>query len=243
MKNKLPSLGWCNILVSRLNSHDTRKAMGLESNHDLQETELYRSEAIGRVRRPRGRWLYYDANFGKYVQHPLEIPNAFSRVLWAHRDPWPAFLSAADRKKVPGAYGVVLRTKELAVLDILWAIKYVKQAVALDPEASKLTSILRGGTPTTLRRVRHYHDKLDLLAKLFPPPYLPTTFRIRTFCRLLLTRTFKVFYCNERGEVKDISSLDPYSKDEDVATWGNLNAVTSQAGDIVRTCVNRYLDR
>ena len=233
-KNRLPSLGWCNILVSRLNAQDTRAAMGLETSPE-QEVGSCR-----KVRRSKGRWLYYDAHFGSNLPHPLAVPHELLRILWSHREPWPVFCNSKDRKKIPGTYGIVLHTKETAVLDILWAIKHVKRAVALDPEAANL-AILRGGTPAWHKRVREYHDKLDLLAKLFPPPYLPTTVKIRPFCQLLLAKTFKVFYCDEQGKIKDISRLDPNAEDEDVATWGHLlTTVTDQASRVVRDCVNLY---
>jgi hypothetical protein len=218
-KKKLPALAWLNIVVSRLPLLPTQRALGLTP---------FRSSmlAAGRVRQARAKWYDFEAHYGDGLVHPLDLPRQFVKLLWQYRKPWPPWFRPMDRRASDATHGVVLHTKTLAVLDIIWAIKYCQEAY---------------------RKAKGQADKqveiVELLASLFPPPLLPTTVTSTSFAKLLLSRRFRVFYVDEDGDVKDISSLDPGSDDEDVATWGQLAGMTDRVGKIVATCVNRFLGR
>jgi hypothetical protein len=126
-------------------------------------------------------------------------------------DHFLAVLCGMDETKVRG---VVLGTKDELLVGLVWLQHYVKAALTNDP---RLTT-KRG------KLLRRY------LLGLHPGV---TPKRVVQFWRWL-----KVWYVDLAGQVKDISSLDPGSEDEDVATWGHLGLDTG--GDLVAFCVNQY---
>ena len=89
----------------------------------------------------------------------------------------------------------------------------------------------------TMRYIAEKGDEKDLL-ELFDLP--ETSSMAYTFKSIIEQRkTFKAFYFNvhdsksERTIVKDISTLDARSEDNDIANWGGLTDFISTASDIV----------
>lgn len=100
---------------------------------------------------------------------------------------------------------VIISTHSSTPLDFVWTIKHLKE---------------KGAKPTEL-------------AKMFD-------FKIKdkTVFDNLFDKTFKTYYFapdkkTKKVYSKDISSLDVYSEDEDIATWGGMSLSADRAGSIV----------
>ncbi|MBR4214573.1 MAG: AAA family ATPase [Bacteroidales bacterium] len=100
---------------------------------------------------------------------------------------------------------VIISTHSSTPLDFVWTIKHLKE---------------KGAKPTEL-------------AKMFD-------FKIKdkTVFDNLFDKTFKTYYFapdkkTKKVYTKDISSLDVYSEDEDIATWGGMSLSADRAGSIV----------
>ena len=212
-RKKLPPLGWCNIVVSRLSGFETVKALKLlpESKEVLQAVRL--GEALPkRLRRgPRGLWYRLVPEIQD--RHPIDTVARLASILWLHRDLHSPFASVKERKAEVPVHGVVILTSEVEVLSFVWAIQRVER-------------LLDGISLRTKRAQDMIHELRQITATT---PKFWTTILPKTFC---------VFYVNEDGEVKDISNLSAESEDDDEATWGQLNTITNRCGRAVRNCVN-----
>lgn len=100
---------------------------------------------------------------------------------------------------------VIISTHSSTPLDFVWTIKHLKE---------------KGAKPSEL-------------AKMFD-------FKIKdkTVFDNLFEKTFKTYYFapdkkTKKVYTKDISSLDVYSEDEDIATWGGMSLSADRAGSIV----------
>lgn len=100
---------------------------------------------------------------------------------------------------------VIISTHSSTPLDFVWTIKHLKE---------------KGAKPSEL-------------AKMFD-------FKIKdkTIFDNLFEKTFKTYYFapdkkTKKVYTKDISSLDVYSEDEDIATWGGMSLSADRAGSIV----------
>ncbi len=100
---------------------------------------------------------------------------------------------------------VIISTHSSTPLDFVWTIKQLKE---------------KGAKPSEL-------------AKMFD-------FKIKdkTIFDNLFEKTFKTYYFapdkkTKKVYTKDISSLDVYSEDEDIATWGGMSLSADRAGSIV----------
>jgi len=108
-------------------------------------------------------------------------------------------------------YKVILSTHSPAVLDLLWAWKFIKQVPR--NEATSYFCSLFG-----LKREQHADD----LAKM------------------LWQKAFAVYFFepeNQGTRVRDISSLEVLTEDEAVASWGHLTTFSGRAGDVVAEIV------
>lgn len=58
-----------------------------------------------------------------------------------------------------------------------------------------------------------------------------------------LNKTYRVYYFERNGKVKDISNLDPGAADAAEAGWGGLSEFSGKVGDVVAEVVNRPKSR
>jgi energy-coupling factor transporter ATP-binding protein EcfA2 len=107
-------------------------------------------------------------------------------------------------------YNVVISTHSPVLLELAWAMNYVKKF---------------GGGPE------------DVFA-LFSLPYNQSLQRV--FEKIIRDKTFKTYYFKRQEggvRIKDISSLDAGSKDPSTANWGGLTEFASKASDVVAKMV------
>ena len=61
----------------------------------------------------------------------------------------------------------------------------------------------------------------------------------KKLARSALTKVSKVYFFNRGGSVKDISTLDPGSEDDEVSGWGGLTGFSGEVGEVVARVVSR----
>jgi hypothetical protein len=107
-------------------------------------------------------------------------------------------------------YKVIVSTHTPVLLELAWALKYVKEYK---------------GTP-------------DDLFELFSLPKSASLQKV--FKTVIQEKSFNTYYFNlekDGAVVKDISSLDAGSEDKAVSNWGGLSEFGSKASDIVSKLV------
>lgn len=110
-------------------------------------------------------------------------------------------------------YKVVLSTHSPAVLDLLWAWKFLKRL--------------------PLEEAKGYFCRLFALEG---EPH------VVSLAQSLWEKSFAVYFFGPEAQgtwVRDISSLEVWAEDEVLATWGRLTAFPSRAGEVVAEIVNR----
>jgi hypothetical protein len=113
-------------------------------------------------------------------------------------------------------YRVAVSSHSTLVLDVLWAIREL-QAAPLESNWRTLSSAFGIENPAAVQKVMEHALKCDYRVFFLRPD--PDTQRITSY---------------------DISTLDPFSEQEDVADWGGLTGFSSRFGDIVRHAVSEY---
>jgi hypothetical protein len=74
------------------------------------------------------------------------------------------------------------------------------------------------------------------LRELFELPANPA---IRDFAEVCLKKSYKVYYFQQDGTVRDISALDPAASDVREAGWGGLTEFSANISDVVSRVVSR----
>jgi len=107
-------------------------------------------------------------------------------------------------------YKIIISTHSPVLLELLWAIKYIKE--------------YNGNTK----------DLFDLFSMKLGPSMQST------FQKVIKDKKFLTYYFDQKEEgvtIKDISSLDAGSDDAAISNWGGLTDFASKAGDIVSRLV------
>jgi predicted ATP-binding protein involved in virulence len=107
-------------------------------------------------------------------------------------------------------YKLIISTHSPVLLELLWALKYIKNLKGNSSDLFELFSLEK------------------------------STSMLATFRTVIKEKTFATYFFEQNKEgvsVKDISSLDAGSEDESVANWGGLTDFASKAGEIVAKLV------
>lgn len=111
---------------------------------------------------------------------------------------------------VARGYKLIISTHSPVLLELLWAMNYIKKY---------------GGTPVDLFELFSMEKNYSIAT---------------TFKTIIEEKTFATYFFEQNDEgviVKDISSLDAGSDDKAVSNWGGLTDFSSKAGDIVSKLV------
>lgn len=111
---------------------------------------------------------------------------------------------------VARGYKLIISTHSPVLLELLWAMNYIKKY---------------GGTPADLFELFSMEKNTSIAT---------------TFKTIIDEKTFATYFFEQNDEgviVKDISSLDAGSDDKAVSNWGGLTDFSSKAGDIVSKLV------
>jgi energy-coupling factor transporter ATP-binding protein EcfA2 len=105
-------------------------------------------------------------------------------------------------------YRVILSTHSPVILDVVWSLQELKE---LSPETA-----------------------LNALAKIFKIKSLSTT--IKKLLGSSQSKSYRAYYFSRSEEgvtIKDISSLDPGSEDDEIAGWGGVSGTSGHIADCV----------
>lgn len=108
-------------------------------------------------------------------------------------------------------YRVMVSTHSPAVLDIVWALQVFQEVARQDSQDSAAIAaqaVLRLGD-------------------------LPDHQSYRQFAEAVLKKTYRVYFFQRSGIVRDISSLDPGDEDRAVWGWGGLSEFSGRVADLV----------
>lgn len=105
-------------------------------------------------------------------------------------------------------YKVIIATHSLALLELAWAMNYIKQFKGKEKDLFALFSI----------------DNTPSLKAIFKTAITEKSFKTYYFDRQL-----------EGVHIRDISSLDAASEDAAVAEWGGISSFSSRAAEIIAT--------
>ncbi len=110
-------------------------------------------------------------------------------------------------------YKVILSTHSPAVLDLLWAWKFLKQIPREEAKGYFRRLFALGGEP-----------------------------HVTALAESLWEKSFAVYFFgpDKQGtRVRDISSLEVWAEDETLSSWGHLTTFPGRAGEVVADIVNR----
>lgn len=116
---------------------------------------------------------------------------------------------------VARGYKLIISTHSPVLLEMLWAINYIKQYNGSSADLFELFSQRNSASNNAIRE---------------------------TFNTTIISTTFSTYYFEQGAtgiNVKDISSLDAGNDDSAVATWGGLTNFASKAGDVVAKLVSK----
>jgi hypothetical protein len=122
----------------------------------------------------------------------------------------------------PNAISVVL----LLVMDLVWR----GYRVCLSTHSPHVLDLM-----WAIRRIRDYQARPERLLDIFTAH---KTREMRAVAADVLQKEARVYYFDPNGWTRDISNLDPGSRDEKEAGWGGLSEFSGRVADVVAGIAN-----
>lgn len=148
--------------------------------------------------------LYWLLPLGRYPKRGYEWVIIEEPEMGLHSQALEGFIQALLHLLHRG-YRVILTTHSLSLIEALWLIQELKQSVGLDVGARALAQYLRIPVPSRLLEIVEEALKKSLFVYSF---------------KRIGPSTLSVY---------DISSLDPWAADVEIAEWGGLASLTDRA--------------